>query len=193
MSDSSSIIIFEAIPKNCQRAVFAAGCFWCLEATLQALEGVRGAINGYAGGQPQAPSYRDVCQQKTDHREAVLVYYEADKISYEQLLEAFWGSIDPFDVGGQFFDRGFSYSTAIFYLNEAQKNLAEKSKSQLQKEFDRPIVTEILAFSTFFEAEEYHQDFYRKYPQRYQNYAQASNREEYKQLVWQAILKQKKS
>ena len=179
-------VIREPIADGLARAVFAGGCFWCLEAAFQALEGVEGAINGYAGGRTPEPTYREVCEQQTDHREAVLVYYAAEKINYSSLLEIFWQSIDPFDAGGQFFDRGQSYTTAVFYLNEQQKRTIEASKARLEKRFERPIATEILPYSTFFEAEAYHQDFYQKAPERYQDYVQASNREEYKRLIWEA-------
>ena len=185
-------VIREPIADSFERAVFAGGCFWCLEAAFQALSGVAGAINGYAGGRMPAPTYREVCEQQTDHREAVLVYYDADRIVYGELLATFWRSIDPFDAAGQFFDRGPSYTTAVFYMDAKQKELAEASKAELQKEFKRPIATEILPYSTFFEAEAYHQDFYRKSPDRYQDYVRASNREEYKRLIWEAIRREEK-
>ena len=183
-----NIVVHEAFDPQLSWAVVAAGCFWCLEANFQTLEGVSGAINGYAGGQQAEPTYEQVYQQKTDHREAVLVYYDQKQISYEAILETFWRSIDPTDSGGQFFDRGFSYTTAIFYKDAAQKQAATASKAALQKFFPTTIATDILPLTNFYEAEAYHQDFYRKSPERYQDYARASGREEYKQLVWQAIL-----
>ena len=185
--------IYEQIPEDCARAVFAGGCFWCLEAAFEALEGVKGAISGYAGGQPPAPTYQEVCGQQTDHREAVLVYYDPAKISYQELLEAFWRSIDPFDAGGQFFDRGLSYTTAVFYLDDSQKSLAIASKAELEKKFKKPMASDILAYTTFFEAEAYHQSFYRNYPERYQSYVGASNREEFKKRVWAAIVEEEQS
>ena len=142
-----------------------------------------------AGGQPPAPTYQQVCRQQTDHREAVLAYYEPARISYRELLEAFWRSIDPFDAGGQFFDRGFSYTTAVFYLNGEQKKLAWAGKASLEKKLQKPIATEILPYTTFFEAEAYHQGFYKNYPERYQSYVGASNREDFKKRVWAAIEK----
>ena len=186
-------VIREPIADGLERAVFAGGCFWCLEAAFQALEGVEGAINGYAGGRTPAPTYREVCEQRTDHREAVLVYYDAGRISYGKLLETFWRSIDPFDAGGQFFDRGRSYTTAVFYMDARQKRQAEATKAGLRKRFKRPIATEILPYSGFFEAEAYHQDFYRKSPGRYRDYVRASNREEYKRLVWEASQREEDS
>ena len=182
-------IIREEIPAGSLRAVFAGGCFWCLESGFQALEGVSGAINGYAGGEEFDPTYEQIYMQKTDHREAVLVYYNPEKIGYDELLEVFWHNIDPTDGDGQFFDRGFSYTPAIFYLNDEQKVAALKSKQEVSKHFKKPITTAILPYTTFYEAEEYHQDFYKKSPKRYKDYTDASGREEYKCLVWQAILK----
>lgn len=188
--DKPTEIIKEKIPPEAQRAVFAGGCFWCLEANLQVVKGVIGVISGYAGGREFDPSYREVCAGRTGHREAVLVYYDPKIISYGELLDMFWQNIDPTDAGGQFFDRGLSYTTAIFYLNENQRKLAQASLDRLrqQRKFDKPIVTEILPYSTFYQAEDYHQDFYKHYPQRYKSYTKASGREEFKRLVWQAIV-----
>lgn len=183
-------IIKEVIPSEAERAVFAAGCFWCLEANLQAVPGVLGAINGYAGGTEFNPSYREVCRGQTSHRETVLVYYDSTVISYQELLDLFWQNIDPTDAGGQFFDRGLAYTTAVFYLSEQQKKLAQASFKKIQNEgrFDQPIATQILPYTTFYQAEDYHQDFYKHYPKRYKSYTQASGREEFKKLVWRAIV-----
>ena len=156
---------------------------------MQALDGVEGAINGYGGGEEIDPTYEAVYTQKTDHREAVLVYFDPQKISYDEILDAFWCNIDPTDGGGQFHDRGLSYQTAIFHLDQEQKLIAQNSKDKIQQHFDQPIKTEILPHISFYQAEDYHQDFYRKSPQRYQDYTKASGREDYKRLVWQAILR----
>lgn len=156
---------------------------------MQSLAGVLGAINGYAGGSEENPTYEAVYTQKTGHKEAVLVYFDSQKISYDEILDNFWRNIDPTDTGGQFYDRGPSYQTAIFYLNQSQKVAAEKSKARIQQHFDQPIAIEILPHTSFYQAEDYHQNFYRKNPQRYKDYSEASGREEYKQLVWQAILR----
>lgn len=182
-------IIKEPIAAKYARATFAGGCFWCLESNFQALQGVGGAINGYAGGSEFNPTYENVYMNQTTHREAVLVYYEENKIPFKQLLKTFWQNIDPTDSEGQFFDRGLSYTTAIFYHSDQQRELALKSLEDLQKHFKKPIATKILPYTTFYEAEAYHQDFYQKSPQRYKDYVHASGREEYKKLVWQAILK----
>ena len=184
-------VVREEIPPGAARAVYAGGCFWCLEAAFQALPGVLGAVNGYAGGSEPDPTYKEICEQRTGHREAVLVYYDAEKVGYGELLDVFWRSIDPTDAGGQFFDRGFSYTTAIFYLDGEQKRLAEAGKRALQADSARPIATAVLPHASFYEAEAYHQEFYRKSPQRYKDYAHASGREEYKRLVWKAILRER--
>jgi len=173
-------------------ATFAAGCFWCMEATMQETEGVTEVVSGYAGGDEADPTYEDVYKGKTKHRESVQVHYDSSIISYEDLLRIFWQNIDPTDDGGQFVDRGFSYTTAIFYHDEEQKNLAEQSKVFLEEErrFDVPIATKILPYTTFYRAEEYHQDFYKKSGTRYKNYKDASGREEFKDSVWQDQLRE---
>jgi peptide methionine sulfoxide reductase msrA/msrB len=194
MSDSADqpkVIIREEVPEGTVSATFAGGCFWCTEAAFQETEGVTNSISGYAGGEEYNPSYRDVYTETTGHREALRVYYYPDQISYEELLDIYWRSIDPTDPDGQFVDKGFSYTTAIFYENDEQKGAAEKSKKEIEESgrFDKPIVTQILPFSTFYEAEEYHQDFYKKSAERYESYKNASGREEFKDLVWGEIQK----
>ena len=153
-------IIREVIPNHCQRAAFAGGCFWSLEAKFQALTGVEGAISGYGGGPEFNPSYQAVCRQQTGHRETVVVYFDPSKISYEELLGVFWDYIDPTDEGGQFNDRGRSYQTAIFYLNQDQEGAAKGSKAKVQQQLGRPVATEIRPYQTFYQAEDYHQNFY---------------------------------
>ena len=189
--DQPKVIIREEVPEGTVSATFAGGCFWCTEAAFQETEGVTNSISGYAGGEEYNPSYRDVYTETTGHREALRVYYYPDQISYEELLDIFWRSIDPTDPNGQFVDKGFSYTTAIFYENDEQKSAAEKSKKELEESgrFDKPIVTQILPFSTFYEAEEYHQDFYKNSAERYESYKNASGREEFKDLVWGEIQK----
>ena len=157
-------IIREPVPSHCHRAVFAGGCFWGLEAIFQALSGVEGAISGYGGGRDFNPSYEAVCQQKTGHRETVLVYFDPQKIGYEELLDAFWNHIDPTDEGGQFNDRGQSYQTAIFYLNKEQEEAAKRGKAKIRQRLDQPIATEIRPYTTFYQAEDYHQNFYCQKP-----------------------------
>ena len=161
---------------------------------MESTPGVVAAINGYSGGTEFNPSYEDVYKHRTSHKEAVMVYYNPNQTDYEKILKVFWRNIDPTDAGGQFFDRGPSYTTAIFYETENQRQQAEASKTQLTSSgvFDKPIATEILPYTTFYEAEAYHQGFYQKSAQRYQTYSQASGRQQFKELVWREIQQQEK-
>lgn len=167
-------------------ATFAGGCFWCLEADFEKLPGVIKVISGYTGGNKVNPTYEEVSSGKTGHLEAVQVYYNPMEITYEELLKIFWRNIDPTDAGGQFVDHGPQYRTAIFYHNEEQRKLAEKSKEEIIKSgrFTRPIVTEIKNQTQFYEAEDYHQDYYLKEPFRYQLYRQGSGRDRFCQKIW---------
>jgi peptide methionine sulfoxide reductase msrA/msrB len=169
-----------------QVATFAGGCFWCVEADFEKQPGVLKAVSGYTGGQKENPSYEEVCSGATGHVEAVQVYYDPSITSYEKLLEIFWRHIDPTDAGGQFADRGSQYRTAIFYHDEEQKKLAEKSKEALNKsgKFSKPVMTEILKFTRFYEAEDYHQDYYKKNSAHYQQYRYGSGREPFLQKLW---------
>lgn len=167
-------------------ATFAGGCFWCSQADFSKLPGVIKVVSGYTGGHKDNPSYEEVSSGKTGHYEAIQVYYDEDKISYQELLDYYWRHIDPTDAGGQFYDRGSQYRTAIFYHNEEQRKLAEKSKDELEKSgrFSKPIATRILRFTKFWEAEDYHQDYYKKNQLRYQLYRQGSGREDFLEKVW---------
>ena len=167
-------------------ATFAGGCFWCMEAAFEAVDGVAESISGYSGGIEVNPTYEDVSQGLTGHLEAVQVYYDSDIITYEELLDIFWRNIDPTDDGGQFVDRGTQYKTAVFYHDENQRTLAETSKQELEASgrFDEPVVTQILEFTTFYEAEEYHQDYYKKRVLNYELYSRASGREEFIDEHW---------
>ncbi len=169
-----------------EKATFAGGCFWCMEHAFEGIEGVIEAVSGYTGGRMPYPSYRDVSTGQTGHYEAVQVLYDPRRVTYEQLLEVFWRSIDPTDPGGQFADRGPQYRTAIFYHNETQKRLAEASKNALEQMgiFDRPIVTKILPARAFYPAEDYHQGYYKKNPVRYSIYTRASGREDFLRRLW---------
>jgi peptide methionine sulfoxide reductase msrA/msrB len=182
-------IIREPTPADAAVATFAGGCFWCVESGFQETPGVSNAISGYAGGPEVNPTYEEVYTGSTGHREAVQVYYDPAVVTYSELLDVFWRAIDPTDAGGQFVDRGLPYTTAIFVRDEAQRAAAEESKAALAASgvFDEPIVTPVLPFTTFFEAEEYHQDFYLKSGDRYDAYAAGSGREEFKERVWQEI------
>ena len=167
-------------------ATFSGGCFWCSEAAFEEEEGVFQAISGYVGGTEENPTYKDVSSGRTSHREGVQVYYDPNVISYEKLLDVYWRHIDPTQEDGQFADKGFHYTTAIFYNNDEEKKLAEKSKKELEKsgKFDKNISTVILPFTTFYEAEEYHQDYYKKRTAHYQAYAQGSGRKGFIEDNW---------
>ena len=164
---------------NLKEAIFAGGCFWCNEAAFEAIEGVTEVISGYTGGEEQNPTYEQVLSGTTGHHEAVKVIYDPEIISYKELVERFWRQIDPTDDEGQFVDRGAQYTTAIFYQNGEEKQIAEQSKSELESSgrFDKPIATKILSVMPFYPAEEYHQDFYKKKTLRYKAYRDGSGRE----------------
>jgi methionine-S-sulfoxide reductase len=168
------------------RAIFAGGCFWCMEAPFEKLDGVSEVISGYTGGSKLNPTYQEVSAGGTGHAEAVEVLYDPQLVSYEKLLDVFWRQIDPTDADGQFVDRGNQYRSGIFYLDAGQKQLAEKSKQQLEKtgRFNKPIVTEITAAGKFYPAEEYHQDYHSKNPIRYWYYRGGSGRDDYLDKVW---------
>ena len=167
-------------------ATFAGGCFWCVEADFEKVPGVVKVVSGYTGGPKENPTYEEVSSGRTGHVEAVQVYYDPSRITYEGLLEVFWRHIDPTDPGGQFADRGSQYQSAIFYHDEEQKRLAEKSKETLNSsgKFTRPIVTEIVKFTRFYEAEGYHQDYYKKNPLRYSYYRHGSGRDPFLEKAW---------
>ena len=169
-----------------RKGTFAGGCFWCTEADFEKLPGVVKVISGYTGGTKENPTYEEVSSGTTGHVEAVQVYYDPSKITYEELLNFFWKHIDPTDRGGQFVDRGQQYRSVIFYHDEEQKRLAEKSKEALDKSerFHKPVVTEIIKFTKFFEAEEYHQDYYKKHPLKYGYYRHGSGRDQFLSKVW---------
>jgi len=167
-----------------EKATFAGGCFWCMEAPFEKLKGVTEVVSGYMGGSGANPTYDDYAAK--GHVEAVQITYDPSQVSYPQLLEVFWRQIDPTDAGGQFVDRGRQYRSAVFYHDDEQKRLAEKSKESLEKSrrFDSPIVTELLPASTFYEAEAYHQDYYKKSSIKYKYYRYRSGRDQYLDKVW---------
>ncbi len=167
-----------------ETATFAGGCFWCMEPPFEKLKGVSDVVSGYMGGTGANPTYEDYASK--GHIEVVQITYDPSIVTYNKLLDVFWRQINPTDAGGQFVDRGPQYRSAIFYHNEEQKSLAEKSKADLEKsgKFDKPIVTEILKASTFYKAEEYHQDYYKKNPIRYKYYRSRSGRDEYLEKIW---------
>lgn len=167
-------------------ATFAGGCFWCMEGPFEALEGVHAVVSGYTDGQVVDPTYEQVSRGGTGHAEAVQIAYDPSRVSYAALLETFWRQIDPTDAGGQFADRGSQYRTAIYYHSEDQRQLAETSKKELADSgrFDAPIVTEIKPATTFYVAENYHQDYYKTHPTRYQMYKVGSGRAGYLKDKW---------
>ncbi len=172
--------------QDIQTATFAGGCFWCMEPPFAREEGVIKVAVGYAGGKEKNPAYEELCSGRTGHRESVQIAYDASKISYEKLLDIFWQQIDPTDELGQFADKGSQYKTAIFYHDEMQKQLAEKSKLDLEKmkKFEKLIMTEILPFTSFYPAEEHHQGYSRKNPIRYKAYRIGSGRDSYLKGKW---------
>ncbi len=172
-------------------ATFAGGCFWCTEADFEKVPGVQKVISGFSGGEVENPTYKQVSAGNTGHVEVVQVYYDAAITSYEQLLQAFWRQINPTDGEGQFVDRGNQYRSAIFYHDPQQRKQAEQSKQQLQASgrYDNNIVTEILPFTQFYAAEEYHQDYYKKNPVRYKYYRFRSGRDQYLTKTWGDDLK----
>ena len=170
-------------------ATFAGGCFWCMEQPFEALVGVKNAISGYAGGSKKSPTYEEVSSGSTSHMEVIQVEYDPRLVSYERLLEIFWMNIDPTDSGGQFVDRGKQYTTAIFYHNQKQKELAELSLVQLneQKIFKHKTVTPIRELKSFYPAEEYHQNYYKKNlitKAKYTYYRSRSGRDDFLDSVW---------
>ena len=169
-------------------AIFAGGCFWCEETAFEGLPGVFSVISGYTGGQAKNPTYEQVSSGGTGHAESVEVTYDPGKISYEKLLEVFWHNVDPFQKDAQFCDHGTQYRSAIFYRDEAQRRAAEESKRKLEEQprFKGKIVTQIVAASTFYPAEEYHQDFYKKNPARYNSYRQGCGRDARLKEIWGA-------
>ncbi len=165
-------------------AYFAGGCFWCTEAAFQSQKGVIDVISGFAGGTEPNPTYRDVAYGKTNYREAVEVTYDPKSIDYTKLLEIFWLSIDPFDEGGQFADRGTHYTTAIYTQSDEETQLAQESKAQIENEKGKTVVTDILPHTQFFAAENSHQDFHLKNPLRYNAYKYGSGRVKKLKDIW---------
>ncbi len=168
------------------KATFAGGCFWCMVHPFHAMPGVASVVSGYTGGSTPDPTYDEVCSGTTGHVEAVEITYDPSIVSYRKLLDAFWMQINPTDAGGQFADRGEQYKSVIFYHDDEQKRLAERSKSELEKSgrFAAPIATEIRKASVFYPAEEYHQDYYKKNPTRYRMYRSGSGRELFLEKHW---------
>jgi peptide-methionine (S)-S-oxide reductase len=168
------------------KATFAGGCFWCMEPPFEDLDGVLSVTSGYTGGHTPNPTYEQVSAGGTGHAEAVQIEYDPSRITYEKLLDVFWHNVDPLTPDAQFCDHGDQYRTAIFYHDDPQRRLAEESKQRLEqsKRFDQPIVTQIVAATEFYPAEEYHQDYHKKNPIRYKYYRWNCGRDQRLQALW---------
>jgi len=171
----------EASVEKYEKATFAGGCFWCMEAPFDVLDGVLSTTSGYIGGNTEDPSYKEISTGQTGHTEAVKIVYDPSKVTYPELLKVFWENIDPTTVNRQFADVGTQYRTGIFYHSEEQKQFAEASRAELEKsgKYEGSIVTEITPASSFYKAEEYHQDYYQKNPYHYNRYKYGSGRADY--------------
>nr|WP_106778916.1 peptide-methionine (S)-S-oxide reductase MsrA [Lysinibacillus timonensis] len=169
-----------------EKATFAGGCFWCMVKPFDEWDGIHKVTSGYMGGAITNPTYEQVKTGNTGHYEVVQIEFDPTIFPYEKLLDIFWMQIDPTDEGGQFHDRGSQYRTAIFYHSEKQKMLAESSKTTLEesKKFKKPIVTKIVEATKFYEAEDYHQDFYKKEPEYYKEDRTKSGRDEFLHTHW---------
>ena len=189
----TNTVAAETTGKEQKIATFAGGCFWCMEKPFEKLPGVSAVISGYTGGKEANPTYKEVSSGRTGHTEAVQIFYDPEKITYNDLLEVFWRQINPTDAGGQFVDRGSQYRAEIFYHDSDQKAQAEASKKNLIQSgrFDKPIVTPVTQFTKFYNAEDYHQDYYLKSPGNYQRYRSGSGRDQYIRKIWGNELKYK--
>lgn len=167
------------------KALFAAGCFWCIESDFEKIEGVTSVVSGYSGGALENPTYQQVSKGGGGHYEVVQVTYDPQKISYDKLLDVFWKNIDPFDAEGQFCDRGDSYRAAIFIDSEAQRLIAETSKQKFEQLLGKAIVTPVLNASVFYPAEDYHQDYAQRNPLRYNYYRWRCGRDQRLKAVWE--------
>ncbi len=174
-----------------KKAVFAGGCFWCMEPPFEKTDGVVSVTSGYTGGHDKDPTYKEVSSGVSGHYEAIEITYDPKKVGFAELIEIFWRQIDPTDPSGSFVDRGEQYSSAIFYSDDAEKKIAEDSLRRLRnsKIFDKPIATAILKLDIFYEAEDYHQDYYKKNPVRYKYYRAGSGRDDFIETVWDRVPK----
>ncbi len=170
--------------KNIKKAYFAGGCFWCMEETFEKIDGVLDVISGYSGGNTKNPTYKEVTYGNTGHFEAIEIKYDEKKINYKQLLDIFWINIDPFDADGQFCDKGYSYRSVVFYNSELEKNLVEMSIINLEKKFNKKIVTYIRKFDIFYKAESHHQDYYKESFINYLMYKKGCGRVKGLEKIW---------
>lgn len=178
--------IIEEYSGETAEGLFAGGCFWCIEASFEYVDGVVTAISGFTGGEEENPSYKEVSSGSTEHIESVLVVFDPNTVSYKELVDYFWKQFDPTDADGSFGDRGYQYTSAIFYLTEEQKQIAEASKKELEESgvFSKPIVTPIRPAGPFYPAEQYHQDYYKENPIRYKYYRNGSGRDQFLEKTW---------
>lgn len=159
-----------------ETAYFAGGCFWCITPTFKQMEGVENVVSGYSGGEEENPAYEDVKYQRTGHRETIQIDYDPEKVDFAALMDVFLGSVDPFDPDGQFIDRGFSYTLAVYYLSEGQRTAAMAKLKKLEQESGKPVYIRLEPFRSFWRAEEYHQDYYLKHPEEFQQELISSGR-----------------
>ncbi|WP_308253371.1 peptide-methionine (S)-S-oxide reductase MsrA [Geminocystis sp. GBBB08] len=174
----------EADTIKIEKATFAGGCFWCMESPFDEIKGVLSTTSGYTGGNLKNPTYKQVSKGNTGHAEAVEIEYDSKLVNYSQLLTVFWHNIDPTVQNRQFCDVGNQYRSAIFYHNDAQKKLAEESKEKVAKQLNKPIFTEIKTISSFYPAEDYHQDYYKKNPLLYKYYRYRCGRDQRLKEIW---------
>ena len=170
--------------QSIKTAYFAGGCFWCMEESFEKIEGVLEVISGYSGGTTEKPTYKEVTYGKTGHFEVVEIKYDIERISYKELLDIFWVNIDPFDVKGQFCDKGYSYRSVAFYTSDSEKDLIDKSTAKLEKKFQKKIVTYIREFDKFYKAEDFHQDYYKESFINYLMYKNACGRVKILEKIW---------
>jgi len=170
--------------QNIKTAYFAGGCFWCMEESFDKEKGIIQSISGYSGGHLRNPTYKEVIYKDTGHVETIEITYDPKMISYKKLLDVFWKNIDPFDKYGQFCDKGKSYRSVIFYKNNSQKKVIQKSIAEIEQRFNSKVVTLLWKFDRFYQAEDYHQDYYQKNFLRYLAYKKACQREEVLNKIW---------
>ena len=169
---------------NYKKVYFAGGCFWCMEESFDKEKGIIQSISGYSGGHLTNPTYKEVIYKDTGHVETIEITYDPKITSYKKLLEVFWKNIDPFDKYGQFCDKGKSYRSVIFYKNNSQKKVIQKSIAEIEQRFNSKVVTLLWKFDRFYQAEDYHQDYYQKNFLRYLAYKKACQREEVLNKIW---------
>ncbi len=189
MKFTKFIIIFliqinYAYSENISKAYFAGGCFWCMEESFEKLDGVKEVISGYSGGTTSNPTYKEVTYGNTGHFEVIEIVYDKEIISYEILLQNFWLNIDPFDAFGQFCDKGYSYRSVAFYQNDLEKKLIGESILEIEKKFQKKVLTYVRKFEIFYIAEDKHQDYYNEYFLNYLMYKKACGREEVLKRIW---------